>query len=51
MAIFPRHVPVGLEHGTVIVVENGEPYEVTTFRTEVNMKTFEDLVVFNLFVH
>ncbi|MDM5426992.1 CCA tRNA nucleotidyltransferase [Bacillus mycoides] len=40
MAIFPRHVPVGLEHGTVIVVENGEPYEVTTFRTESEYEDF-----------
>ncbi|WP_002149319.1 CCA tRNA nucleotidyltransferase [Bacillus cereus] len=40
MAIFPRHVPVGLEHGTVIVIENGEPYEVTTFRTESEYEDF-----------
>lgn len=40
MAISPRHVPVGLEHGTVIVVENGEPYEVTTFRTESEYEDF-----------
>lgn len=40
MAIFPRYVPVGLEHGTVIVVENGEPYEVTTFRTESEYEDF-----------
>ncbi|MGH0600777.1 CCA tRNA nucleotidyltransferase [Bacillus mycoides] len=40
MAIFPRHVPVGLEHGTVIVVENGEPYEVTTFRIESEYEDF-----------
>ncbi|EOO22337.1 CCA tRNA nucleotidyltransferase [Bacillus cereus] len=40
MAIFPRHVPIGLEHGTVIVVENGEPYEVTTFRTESEYEDF-----------
>ncbi|MCQ6526625.1 CCA tRNA nucleotidyltransferase [Bacillus mycoides] len=40
MAIFPRHVPVGLEHGTVIVVENGEPYEVTTFRAESEYEDF-----------
>ncbi|MBK5430873.1 CCA tRNA nucleotidyltransferase [Bacillus sp. TH25] len=40
MAIFPRHVPVGLEHGTVIVVENGEQYEVTTFRTESEYEDF-----------
>ncbi|MFJ8415305.1 CCA tRNA nucleotidyltransferase [Bacillus paramycoides] len=40
MAIFPRHVPVGLEHGTVIVVEDGESYEVTTFRTESEYEDF-----------
>ncbi|MGE7882530.1 CCA tRNA nucleotidyltransferase [Bacillus sp. NPDC094077] len=40
MAIFPRHVPVGLEHGTVVVVEDGEPYEVTTFRTESEYEDF-----------
>ncbi|WP_416826718.1 CCA tRNA nucleotidyltransferase [Ectobacillus polymachus] len=34
MNIFPHHVPVGLEHGTVIVIEEGIPYEVTTFRVE-----------------
>ena len=40
MHIFPRHVPVGLEHGTVIVVQEGVPYEVTTFRTESEYEDF-----------
>lgn len=34
MSIFPKHVPVGVEHGTVIVIDNGSNYEITTFRTE-----------------
>lgn len=33
-AIFERTVDVGIEHGTVLVLENGEEYEITTFRTE-----------------
>ena len=32
--IFARTVDVGIEHGTVLVLENGGEYEVTTFRTE-----------------
>ncbi|KEK22729.1 CCA tRNA nucleotidyltransferase [Bacillus gaemokensis] len=40
MQLFPRHVPVGLEHGTVIVVQEGVPYEVTTFRTESEYEDF-----------
>ncbi|MDM5154160.1 CCA tRNA nucleotidyltransferase [Bacillus sp. DX1.1] len=40
MRLFPRHVPVGLEHGTVIVVQEGVPYEVTTFRTESDYEDF-----------
>ncbi|MEH7514342.1 CCA tRNA nucleotidyltransferase [Gottfriedia acidiceleris] len=34
MSIFPKTVPTGLQHGTVLVIQNGEPYEITTFRTE-----------------
>ncbi|WP_027408553.1 CCA tRNA nucleotidyltransferase [Anoxybacillus tepidamans] len=34
MALFPKTVPVGLKHGTVVVLHEGTPYEVTTFRTE-----------------
>lgn len=32
--IFTRTVDVGIEHGTVLVLENGSEYEITTFRTE-----------------
>lgn len=34
MKIFPTVIPVGIEHGTVIVRYKNESYEVTTFRTE-----------------
>ncbi|MDO4670797.1 MAG: CCA tRNA nucleotidyltransferase [Aerococcus sp.] len=33
-AIFPKHFDVGLEHGTVMALVDGETYEITTFRTE-----------------
>jgi tRNA nucleotidyltransferase/poly(A) polymerase len=33
--IFPRTHPVGIEHGTVAVLEAGETIEVTTFRADV----------------
>ncbi|MHA6251120.1 CCA tRNA nucleotidyltransferase [Oceanobacillus sp. CAU 1775] len=32
--IFPKVIPVGIEHGTVIVRHQGESYEVTTFRED-----------------
>lgn len=32
--IFPKTIDVGIQHGTVVVVYNGVPYEITTFRTE-----------------
>lgn len=32
--IFPKTIPVGIEHGTVIVRHNHVSYEVTTFRKE-----------------
>ncbi|WP_337020013.1 CCA tRNA nucleotidyltransferase [Oceanobacillus massiliensis] len=32
--IFPKVIPVGIEHGTVIVRHEGESYEVTTFRLD-----------------
>ncbi|MBD8070223.1 CCA tRNA nucleotidyltransferase [Bacillus sp. PS06] len=34
MELFPRTLDVGIEHGTVIVLIERTPYEVTTFRTE-----------------
>ncbi|MEJ9212304.1 CCA tRNA nucleotidyltransferase [Bacillus smithii] len=38
--IFPNTVDVGIEHGTVLVLHNGEGYEVTTFRAESDYKDF-----------
>lgn len=32
--IFERTVDIGIEHGTVLVLEDGGEYEITTFRTE-----------------
>src|SRR5690625_2411452 len=32
--LFEKVIPVGIEHGTVIVRHNGESYEVTTFRED-----------------
>ncbi|WP_170007450.1 CCA tRNA nucleotidyltransferase [Bacillus fonticola] len=32
--LFQKTVPVGIEHGTVLVIHKGQGYEVTTFRTE-----------------
>ena len=32
--IFPRTIDVGIEHGTVLVLDGDEQYEITTFRTE-----------------
>ncbi|MFC5531784.1 CCA tRNA nucleotidyltransferase [Cohnella yongneupensis] len=33
-ALFPRTLPTGLQHGTVTVIVDGDPFEVTTYRTE-----------------
>ena len=33
-ALFPMTVDIGTAHGTVLVLMNGEPIEVTTYRTE-----------------
>jgi tRNA nucleotidyltransferase (CCA-adding enzyme) len=32
--IFPRTADIGIEHGTVLVIEQAREYEITTFRTE-----------------
>lgn len=32
--VFPNAIDVGIEHGTVMVIMNREPIEVTTYRTE-----------------
>jgi tRNA nucleotidyltransferase (CCA-adding enzyme) len=34
LAIFPRAIPTGIDHGTVTVVQRGQHYEVTTLRGE-----------------
>ncbi len=34
MELFEKAVPTGLQHGTVTVIIDGEPVEITTFRTE-----------------
>lgn len=34
MQVFPKCVATGLKHGTVTVVQDGEMYEVTTFRSD-----------------
>lgn len=39
-ALFARTVPTGIEHGTVTVVLEKMPFEVTTFRTESAYKDF-----------
>jgi tRNA nucleotidyltransferase (CCA-adding enzyme) len=35
-ALFPRTVPVGIDHGTVGILEGGRLYEVTTFRRDMD---------------
>ena len=32
--VFSKTVPVGVQFGVILVIEDGEPYEVATFRTE-----------------
>ncbi|MDQ0218965.1 CCA tRNA nucleotidyltransferase [Peribacillus cavernae] len=39
-SIFRKTVDVGIEHGTVLVLVNGEGYEITTFRTESGYSDF-----------
>lgn len=34
ISLFNKTIPTGLKHGTVTVLINNEPYEVTTYRTE-----------------
>ena len=38
--IFPKTIDVGIEHGTVVVIFQGEQYEITTFRTEAEYVDF-----------
>ncbi|MFC7682054.1 CCA tRNA nucleotidyltransferase [Paenibacillus sp. GCM10028914] len=32
--LFPKVIPTGIKHGTVTVIEKGQPFEVTTYRVE-----------------
>jgi len=34
ISLFERTIPTGLEHGTITVLIENEPFEVTTYRTE-----------------
>lgn len=34
MRLFEKTIPTGIKHGTVTVIENGKPIEITTYRTE-----------------
>lgn len=45
---FARTVPTGIAHGTVTVILDGEPYEVTTYRSESTYSDFRrpDEVIF-----
>lgn len=38
-SIFPKTIDVGIEHGTVLILDGDEQYEMTTFRTE---STYQD---------
>lgn len=38
--LFPKTIPVGIKHGTVIVVHQDECYEVTTFRVDGDYQDF-----------
>jgi tRNA nucleotidyltransferase (CCA-adding enzyme) len=38
--IFPRTADIGIEHGTVLVLEPSGEYEITTFRTESEYRDF-----------
>jgi tRNA nucleotidyltransferase (CCA-adding enzyme) len=40
MALFPKTIPVGIQHGTVIVLIKDTPYEVTTFRKDEDYADF-----------
>jgi len=42
-----RAVPTGIEHGTITVVYNGEPYEITTFRKDVETDGRRAVVAFS----
>lgn len=45
--IFPKLIPVGIEHGTVLVRKNGTSFEITTFRSAemcLNQTSFDEVM-------
>ena len=48
LRLFPHTVPTGITYGTVTVIAQREPLEVTTFRTEEAYHDFEGLQAFYL---
>ncbi len=42
-----RAIPTGIDHGTVTVVQGGEPYEITTFRKDVETDGRRAVVAFS----
>lgn len=38
LSLFDKTIPTGIKHGTITVMINNEPYEVTTFRTDGDYK-------------
>lgn len=42
-----RAIPTGIEHGTITVVHKGEPYEITTFRKDVETDGRRAVVAFS----
>lgn len=38
MTIFQKVIPVGIEHGTVLVRHNGQSYEITTYRENAHIR-------------
>ena len=49
--IFERTVDIGIEHGTVLVLENGGEYEVTTFQQKMSMWITVVRLACPLYVH
>ena len=46
-----KAVPTGLEHGTITVVSNGEPHEITTFRKDIDTDGRRAVIAFSDNIH
>ncbi|MEO1919152.1 MAG: CCA tRNA nucleotidyltransferase [Paracoccaceae bacterium] len=42
-----KAVPTGMEHGTITVISNGEPFEVTTFRKDIETNGRHAVIAFS----